>query len=94
MKKVLTGLFFVSFMANSGPVLEPQELQSLTSTVCSEHADPALCVKAFDKVIGYVKTNDDYYVFCQKSKESGMAVNKDLCDKSQQLREFIDKNAN
>ncbi|MCK2062229.1 hypothetical protein J3M38_25440 [Citrobacter freundii] len=71
--------------------LEPNELQSYTSTVCSDHANPELCKKAFIKFMGYIKTNDDYYYFCQKQKEAGMTVNKDSCNKSEALREFLDK---
>jgi hypothetical protein len=41
--------------------------------------------------MGYIKTNDDYYYFCQKQKEAGMTINKDSCNKSEALREFLEE---
>ncbi len=70
--------------------LESSELQSYTSTVCAEHANPELCSKAFYKFMCYIKTNDDYFYFCKKQKEMGMSINKESCNKSQALREFLD----
>jgi hypothetical protein len=40
--------------------------------------------------MGYIKTNDDYYYFCQKQKEAGMTLIK-IHNKSEALREFLDK---
>lgn len=94
MKKLLFCFVFLTSAANATQILEPQELQKLTSTICSQHLDPTLCVKAFYKVISYAKENDDYFYYCQKSKDSGMSPDKELCGQSQILRDFIDQNAN
>lgn len=93
-KKLLFGFVFLSSAANATQILEPQELQKLTNTICSQHSDPELCVKAFYKVISYAKENDDYFYYCQKSKDSGMSTNKDLCNQSETLRNYIDQSAN
>ncbi|HCB2065792.1 MULTISPECIES: hypothetical protein [Klebsiella pneumoniae complex] len=94
MKKLLFGFIFLTSAANATQILEPQELQNLTNTICSQHSDSALCVKAFYKVISYAKENDDYFYYCQKSKDSGMSTDKELCNQSKMLRDFIDQNAN
>ncbi|WP_454740653.1 hypothetical protein [Citrobacter freundii] len=89
--------FGFSCISNAAQTLAPldtSELQSYTSTACSDHADPAICKKAFLKFMSYVKTNDDYFYFCQKQKENGMTVNKDSCEKSQALRDFLDNPGN
>lgn len=96
MKKLVLFVLFFGFSCVSNATqtlapLEPSELQSYTSTICSDHANPELCKKAFFKFMGYIKTNDDYYYFCQKQKEAGMTINKDSCNKSEALREFLDK---
>ena len=95
MKKLVLFILFSGFSCISNATqtlttLEPSELESYTSTVCSDHANPALCSKAFYKFMGYIKTNDDYFYFCQKQKEMGMTVNKESCNKSQALRDFLD----
>lgn len=94
MKKIFLCLFFISSIVNASSVLSSEELESITKSICAEHPDPNLCIKGFNKLIGYVKTNDDYYAFCQKATESGMSVDKEQCKKSQALRDFIDSNAN
>ncbi|AXF64474.1 hypothetical protein DVA44_10300 [Leclercia sp. W17] len=96
MKKIVLCLMILGFSCTSNATqtlnpLEPSELQTYASTICAEHANPELCKRAFFKFMGYVKTNDDYYSFCQKQKESGMTVNLESCNKSRALRDFIDK---
>jgi len=64
MKKLVLFVLFYGFSCLSSATqtlapLEPNELQSYTSTVCSDHANPELCKKAFIKFMGYIKTNDD-----------------------------------
>lgn len=92
MKKSLLALFFLSFASSAA--MTPGDFQVLTKAACSEHASPRECAKYIDKVAAYVKANDDYYMFCQKSKSMGMAVNQNDCDQAEELRNSIEKNAN
>lgn len=94
MKKILVAVFFMASSAQASTVLSGEEMQELTKTICSEHSEPDLCIKGFNKVMGYVKANDDYHYFCENSKKTFMTVDDEQCKKSEELRDFIDKNEN
>lgn len=93
MKKIVLCLFFIISVANASSVLSSEELESVTKSICADHPDPNMCIKGFNKIIAYTKANDDYFYFCEKSKGTDL-FDKDQCDKSKELRDFIDRSAN
>ena len=95
MKKIIGILcvLLTSYSYASG-VIKPSELKNFVNSACSEHTNKESCEKAIYKFMSYVQENDDYFMQCQKLKSSGMSINRDACQQSKELRDFIEANAN